>query len=429
MIGGVWLLIGVCAPGTLNAQQRYDLVIRGGEVIDPKTHFHSVADVAIRDHKIVAVATKLPVYEATRTIDATGLAVVPGLVDIHAHVYAGTGQRDAYCGDNSVYPDGFTFRSGVTTVTDAGGSGWKNFPDFKDRVIDRSKTRVFAFLNIVGSGMAGGAIEQNTADMDAQRTAAMAKRYPGQVVGVKTAHYKAPDWTAVDRSVEAGTIAGIPVMIDFGDFSPERPYSELVTRKLRPGDISTHMYLRLIDMLDENGKLKAYFFEARKRGVIFDVGHGAGSFVFRYAVPAMQQGFAPDSISTDLHAGSMNAGMKDMLNVMSKFLNLGMSLEDVILRSTWNPAKEIGHPELGSLSVGSDADVAVLRVEKGRFGFVDSSGMRMAGDTRLACELTVRDGLVVWDLNGIAHDDWTKYPSGNPPSSAIWDATTPALIH
>jgi dihydroorotase len=238
--------------------------------------------------------------------------------------------------------------------------------------------------------------------------AAMAKKYPNVIVGIKTAHYLAPDWTAVERAVEAGTLANIPVMVDFGAFLPERPYQELVTSKIRPGDISTHMYRDMVPILDAQGKVLPYLFEARKRGVIFDVGHGGGSFLFRQAVAAIKQGWVPDSISTDLHIGSMNSGMKDMLNLMSKFLNMGISLQDVIRDSTSNPAKEIKHPELGTLSVGSDADIAVLRLEHGRFGFVDSAGSRMSGDRKLICELTVRDGQVVWDLNGLAGEDWTK---------------------
>src|SRR2546425_2724524 len=160
-------------------------------------------------------------------------------------------------------------------------------------------------------------------------------------------------------------------MVDFGEFRPERPYQDLVLKKLRPGDISTHMYLGAVPMLDDNQKVLPYLFEARKRGVIFDVGHGGCSFLFRQAVPAVRQGFVPDSISTDLHISSMNAGMKNMLNVMSKFLNIGMALDDVVARSTWNPAREIHREEFGNLSVGALADVAVLRVEKGNFGFVD----------------------------------------------------------
>ena len=158
-------------------------------------------------------------------------------------------------------------------------------------------------------------------------------------MGIKTAHYFAPDWTAVERAVEAGTLANIPVMVDFGAFLPERPYQELVTSKMRPGDISTHMYRDMVPILDAQGKVLPYLFEARKRGVIFDVGHGGGSFLFSQAVPAIQQGWVPDSISTDLHIGSMNSGMKDMLNLMSKFLNMGISLQDVIRDSTSNPAQ------------------------------------------------------------------------------------------
>jgi dihydroorotase len=213
-------------------------------------------------------------------------------------------------------------------------------------------------------------------------------------------------------------------MVDFGSFRAERPHEELITKRLRPGDIYTHFYLPWVPMLDDQNKVRPYLFEGRKRGVIFDVGHGAGSFVFRHAVRAMEQGMAPDSISTDLHYNSMNAGLKDMLNVMSKFVNMGMSLEDVILRSTWNPAKEIRREELGHLSVGAVADVAVLRLERGHFGFVDVYGARMDGNKRLTAEVTVRDGRVVWDLNGLTRDDWKtlgdQYTAQGDPS---WEGT------
>jgi dihydroorotase len=411
-------------PAFARAQQSYDLLIRGGEVIDPHNGLHDVRDVAIRDHKIAAIERNIPAQSAGKVIQAKGMLVTPGLVDIHVHAYAGTGMKGAYDGDNSVYPDDFTFRSCVTSVADAGSSGWRNFPDFKDRVIDRSKTRVMAFLNIVGNGMGGGQIEQNTEDMDSAAAAAMVKSYPDVLVGIKTAHFEGPEWTAVDHAIAAGTIANVPVMVDFGRFRPERPYEDLVTSKMRPGDISTHMYIDFIHMLDENGNVRSYLFEARKRGVIFDVGHGGGSFVFNQAIPAVHQGFVPDSISTDLHVGSMNAGMKDMLNVMSKFLNMGLPLENIVQQSTSNPAKEIKHEELGNLSVGSVADVSVMRIEHGKFGFVDSLGGRLEGHKKLVCEMTVRNGLVVWDLNGLSRDEWKKRTAYNP--NPKWDATLPA---
>jgi dihydroorotase len=405
-------------------QSQYDLLIKGGHVIDAKNRMSAVRDVAIQNHRIAEVAAEIPASKALKVVDAKGLYVTPGLVDIHVHVYAGTGQRGAYSGDLSVYPDGFTFRSGVTTVVDAGSSGWANFLDFKDRVIDRSKTRVLALLNIVGHGMGGGKIEQNVEDMDARATAEQAERHRGTVVGIKTAHFSGPEWVAVDRAVEAGTRANLPIMVDFGTFRPERPYQELVLKHLRPADMSTHMYLGAVPMLDDHGKVLPYLFEARKRGVIFDVGHGGGSFLFRQAVPAIAQGFIPDSISTDLHGGSMNAGMKDMLNVMSKFLNMGETIDQVIAQSTWHPAREIKMETLGNLSVGAPADIAVLRLERGSFGFVDVNGARMKGSQKLDCELTVRDGLVVYDMNGISRDDWDKLgPNYAAQGDNRWDGT------
>src|SRR5262249_58733870 len=200
------------------AQPPYDLMLRGGHVVDAKNRVSGVRDIAIKDGRIAEVADHIDPSKAAKTVDVSGLYVTPGLVDIHVHVYAGTGMRGAYSGDNSVYPDGFTFRSGVTTVVDAGSSGWRNFPDFKDRVIDRSRTRVLALLNIVGKGMGGGPIEQDMGDMDATATANQAKKYKDTVVGVKTAHFAGPEWTPVERAVQAGTMANIPVMVDFGTF-------------------------------------------------------------------------------------------------------------------------------------------------------------------------------------------------------------------
>jgi len=424
------LVVGAIAGVPAQQQpppQQYDLLLKGGHVIDARNRISAVRDVAIADGKIAAVAARIDPALASKVVDVSNLYVAPGLIDIHVHVFAGTGERGSYAGDNSVYPDGFTFRSGVTTVVDAGCAGWRNFDDFKQRIIDRSKTRVLAMLNIVGNGMRGGKFEQDLSDMDARATADMALRHKGLIVGVKTAHFSGPEWAPVERAVEAGTIANLPVMVDFGTNRPERPLSELVTKKLRPGDIYTHLYSGLRNEQLESGAVNPALFEGRKRGVIFDVGHGGGSFLWRIAVPAMKAGFVPDSISTDLHIGSMNAGMKDMLNVMDKFLAMGMPLDDVMLRSTWNPAKEIGRDDLGHLSPGAPADVVVLRVEKGRFGFVDMYGARLQGTQKLAAELTLRDGKVVYDLNGITRPDWNTLPRDyRQTGDAKWDAITPA---
>lgn len=405
------IILGLLVAGTACGAEKYDLLLRGGHVIDPRNKVSAVRDVAIRDGTIAAVAPKIDPATALKTVDAAGLYVTPGLIDIHVHVFNGTGERAMYAaGDSSVSPDAFSFRSGVTTMADAGCAGWRNFDDFKRLVIDRSKTRVLAFLNIVGHGMRGGRFEQNLDDMDARATGEMAQRHKGLIVGIKTAHYSRPDFTPVERAVQAGTIADIPVMVDFGRASPQRTIEELLTRKLRPGDIYTHVYSGLRGELAPSGRANSALADGRTRGVLFDVGHGSASFTWRVAVPIVGEGFWPDTVSTDLHAGSMNAGMKDMLNVMSKFLALGLSVDDVILRSTWNSARAIRQEQLGHLSVGAPADVAVLRMESGEFGFLDSYGARLRGNRKLTCELTLREGKIVYDLNGIARPDWTTLP-------------------
>ena len=397
------LLIAIlCAPGSASAQKKYDLLLKGGHVVDPRNNISAVRDVAIASGKIAAVSPQIDPADAAKTIDVRGLFVTPGLVDIHTHVYAGTGEKGSYAGDNSIYPDVIAPRSGVTTVVDAGGSGWRSFDDFKQRIVDRSATRVLAFLNIVGHGMRGGKFEQDLADMAAQPTAEMARRYPGLIVGIKTAHYSGPEWAPVERAVEAGSLAALPVMVDFGARKAERPLAELVTRKLRPGDIYTHMYSGLRGEQDESGKVNPALWEARKRGVLFDVGHGATSFAWRIAVPAIKEGWLPDVISTDLHVASMSGGMKDMPNVMSKFLALGLPFDEVVRKTTWNAARAIRRDELGHLGIGANADVAVWRIERGSFGFVDGPGTRLNGSQRVAAELTLRNGRVVYDLDGLS---------------------------
>ncbi|BDC47783.1 amidohydrolase [Bryobacterales bacterium F-183] len=395
------LTTALLAASTL--AQQYDLVLKNGHVIDPKNNIDAVMDVAVQDGKIARVAAGIPASEGRKVADVTGLYVTPGIIDIHVHAYTGTGNKNL-TGDSSLYPDPLSFRAGVTTEVDAGSSGWRSFPDFKQRVIDRAKTRVLAFINVVGAGMTG----KENDDIDAQQAAAVAKQYPGVVVGFKTAHYSGEGWTSVDAAVTAGKATNLPVMVDFGFLTAERNLQTLLGDKLRPGDIYTHCFSGHRDEVVD-GKLNPAMVQGRKRGVFFDVGHGAGSFYWNIAIPAMQQGFYPDSISSDLHTGSMNSGFKDMPNLMSKFLIMGMPLKEIVKRTTWNPAQQIKHPELGHLTVGAEADITVLGIEKGKFGYLDSAGARYEGNQRIYADMTVRKGVVQWDLNARSAIDYQKF--------------------
>ena len=374
--------------------ETYDLLLRGGHVIDPKNGVNSQADVAIKGGKIAALGPALA-GTATKTIDVGGLYVTPGLIDIHLHAYGGY--------EGWLFPDQHNLPYGVTTVVDTGGAGWKDFEDFKTTIIERSRTRVLAFVNIVRDGMIG-APEQDTTQMQPEPCAEMIRRYPQHIVGSKTAHFGGPGWEASGGAIEAARLSGTIAMIDFAP-QPTRTYKELLER-LNPGDIHTHLYAAHIPLLDENKKINDYVWEARRRGVIFDTGHGAGSFWFRIAVPAMAQGFPPDTISTDLHKSSRLSANALMPVTMSKFLALGMPLQEVVYRSTQKPAEVIRRPELGTLSIGAEADVAVLEVQQGNFGFTDSGGARQDGTQKLECHLTLRAGEVVWDLNGRGRPRW-----------------------
>ena len=400
----------------------YDLLLKGGHLLDDKNKIDAMRDVGIKDGKIAAVGENLSTKDALKTIDVNGMYVSPGLIDLHTHVYTGTGERGSYAGDESVYPDGFTLRNGVTTIVDAGSSGWKNFDDFKDKIIDRSKTRVLAELNIVGSGMRGGDFEDNLADMDGKLTGEKAKKFPGVIVGIKSAHFTGPEWKPYDQAVIAGNIANVPVMIDYGARRIERPLIELVSTHLRPGDIYTHCFSGLRgEQNPTTGGPSEALLVMRKRGIYCDVGHGGGSFAWTVAAPIVRSGYLPDSISTDLHIGSMNNGMKDILNVADKMMVLGETVTEVIAEMTSNPAHEIRQEQYGNLSVGAIADVAVLSMETGHFGFVDMYNTKMMGTKKLVCELTLKDGRVVYDLNGISADMWdaTEH-SADPRQSTRW---------
>ena len=389
---------------------QYDLLLKGGRVIDPANNIDAPLDVAVTGDRIAAVAPDVPAAQAAQAIDVSSLIVTPGLIDIHVHVYH-TREPETL----SVIADHHSFRAGVTTVVDTGTAGAKHFLHFKRTVIDRARTRIFAFINIVQSGMTGP-FEQDIKEMDPELAASIVLAYPEVCVGVKTAHYWVsepfdeahPPWAAVDRALEASAICGKPLMVDFWH-REGRTYQELL-RKMQPGDIHTHVYAQQFPILDERGGPADFMFEARERGIIFDLGHGAGSFWFRQAIPAFKGGFPPDSISTDLHIGNVNGVVHDMLNTMSKLLCMGMKLNEVIDRSTAAPAREIGHSELGTLTIGAEADIAVLRQERGEFGYVDCGYARMTGDRKLSCEMTIRAGDIVYDLNGRATPAWEDAP-------------------
>jgi dihydroorotase len=416
-------LVLILIVATVQAQE-IDILLKGGHVIDPKNNINSKMDVAIVADKIFRIAADIPANTSKKTIDVSGLYVTPGIIDMHAHVFHGPDVNSISANSHGgLQADAFSFRAGVTTVVDAGSAGWRNFPYFKSQVIDRSQTRILAFLNVVGGGMVTRYDQQDVTDMNPEMNAYMITRlYPNILVGIKSAHYWG-DFTSVDKAVESGKLANVPVIVDFGEHSPPNSIESLFMEHFRPGDIFTHTFSEHAisettggreSIVDVNTrKVKPFVFAAQKRGIIFDVGHGAGAFNFNQAIPAMNQGFLPNTISTDLYNLSMNAAMKDMSNVMSKFLAMGMRLQDVILRSTWNPAQVIKRPELGHLSVGSEADIAIFNLKKGNFGYMDIRRTKITGTEKLEAELTLRAGRVVWDLNGISAPEWQMPTSTN----------------
>jgi len=388
--------------------QSYDMLLKGGHVIDPRNGIDGTMDVALKDGKIARVASNISASDAEQVVDASGLYVTPGLIDLHAHYFWGT-VPDRYLSNSysALPPDGFTFRSGVTTAVDVGGAGWRNFAQFKEQVINRSRTRILSFINIVGDGMSG-LPEQNIDDMSPHMVASVAERNP-EIVGIKIAHFRGYNYEPHARAAQAGVLADLPVMIDMGSSDIPLPMDTLFFDIYRAGDILTHAYgsprvgPRFKEAaVDEEGVLRSHWVEAQKNGFIFDVGHGGGSFFYDVATPATEQGFWPNTISTDIHTGSMNGGMKDMLNVASKMLNLGMPLQDIVEASTWKPAQVIRRTDLGHLSEGAEADILIMRKLEGDFGFIDAAGAVEPGREKLIAETTIRAGRVVYDLNGIA---------------------------
>jgi dihydroorotase len=388
--------------------QEIDLLLKNGHVIDPANNINAQLDVAIADGKIVKVAPDISTDKAKKVIDAAGLYICPGLIDIHTHVFVGSKPDTFADGILSLSPDDFTFRAGITTVVDAGTSGWRNFPVFKEQVIDRSKTRILAFLNIAGSGMSGKPTQEDTNDMDPAKASAAIQKYPDIIVGVKIGHYEGNQWTPFENAMAAANQSHVPLFVEC--HLPQYSLEDQLTR-MRRGDIITHSFEKVAErmsVIDERGKVRPFVKEAQNKGILFDVGHGGAGFWFSEAMPALQQGLIPNSFGSDLHRFSMNAGMKDMLNVMSKYLSMGMTKEDIIVRATSAPAKSIKRADIGQLGEGAVADVAVLSLRNGNFGFVDAGGNKIEGKQKFEAELTIRAGKIVWDLNGISAVKFAK---------------------
>ena len=415
------------APANAQAAPQYDIVLHGGHLIDPKNGINRPMDVAVVDDKIARVDAKITPADGKTAVNVSGYYVTPGLIDLHICCYYTNLKVTA-----SVIADHHCLPSGVTTCCDGGTAGADNFEDFK-KIIDGSKMRILEFLNIAATGAESSGGEQDPAQFKAQLAAETAKKYPDIIVGFKTGHYggkfneKRTPWASIDAIEEAGRLTGLPILADFtpmpaqGDY-PARSYREFLLEKLRPGDIVTHCLANRYPFLTEDGKLNPDVAKAKARGVKFDLGHASGSFVLRLVVPAVQQGFIPDSISADLFSDTPVTVGINLANVMSKFLCLGAPLEDVVRRTTWNPAQMIHRPELGNLSVGSTADIAVFEMQKGNFAFRGSSGGKIVGNQRLQCVMTLFGGDIVYDHPyGLSIPLWQDIPK----SSRYWADTTP----
>lgn len=400
-------------PIAIQAQE-YELLIKNGHLIDTKNNIDSKMDIAISGGKIAKVSKDISIEKALKVIDAKGYLVSPGFINIHTHVFVGSKPNTFADGVLSVSPDDFSFRSGITTVVDAGTSGWRNFPQFKKQVIDQSKTRILSFLNIFGSGLTGEwpALTgfPGLDDIDSNKMSDMIKEYPNVIVGIVIGHYHGKEWTPFDKGIQVANERKVPILVEC--LLPELPYENILER-LRPGDIVTHAFQNVAErkpvpndkrktLVNENGYVQPFILDARKKGILFDVGHGGAGFWFSQAIPALKQGFLPDSFGMDLHRFSMNAGMKDMLNIMSKFMALRMNVPDIIARATWLPAKSINQNDIGHLTEGAVADIAIISIKNGDFGFVDAAGFKVKGTQKFEAELTIRDGKIVWDLNGLA---------------------------
>jgi len=384
------------------ADQKYDLLVQGGEVIDPSQGLRGKRDVAIFHGRISAIEAQIPADKAKAVIAAAGKLVLPGLVDLHVHVYPqGTAA--------GLPPDELVPFAATTTYVDAGTAGANNFSGFHHWVINQNRTRIFAFLNISNIGLAGVPIGEllNIDYADVELAAKILAENAGLLLGIKVRESDLKNNRALNvvgdngleplrRAIKAAEMSGVPgakVMCHIGG-APGK-LSDLLDL-LRPGDVLTHSYSGAgNNVVDTNGKLVPAALEAKKRGVHIDVGHGGGSFNFRIAEAAIKQGLTPDSISSDVWTASVNTpGMPFLPWVMSKFLALGLSLEKVVELSTVAPAKLIGRvPGLGTLQPGAPADISVVELVEGPVKLVDTQKNEVTGKAYLKPFETVRAGV------------------------------------
>lgn len=374
----------------------YDLLIQHGDVFLPYTRTRAKLDVAIQGDCVAALAERIPATESRRVLDARGKLVTPGLIDLHTHL-------GFELHTQVLDPDPVCSRSGVTTAVDMGSTGAFTFSWYRSRVLERAIPRMLVFLNIASLGTIAihnpYYVENYGRYIDIDDTVRTVEANRDYVCGIKVfcSGVMVGQWAldAVRAAVQVGERVRLPVAMHVSDPPPDlAPLLEC----LRPGDIMTHTLTpHRQGILDSSGKLKACVLAARARGVLFDTGHGAGSFAFEVARGAFGQGFWPDTISTDLYYANLNGPVYDLPTTMSKFLNLGMPLEEVIARATCGPARALRQAGLGTLDVGAPADVAILQLVEGSHTFMDVLGQKLEGRWRLVCDATVRAGKVVYE--------------------------------
>src|SRR6516162_1178619 len=363
----------------------FDLILRGGRLIDPSQKLDAVADIAFADGKVAAIGRELRAVPGTDVRDAAGLIVTPGLIDLHTHVYWGGTSL-------GIDAEEFCRISGVTTAVDAGSAGPGNFAGFRKHVIEPSEVRILAYLHISHAGIFGESEELRL--MDPITAAEVADANRDLIVGIKVRVGRNSSGTSgivpLKIALEVADAVGMPLMAHIDH--PPPSYEEVVSR-LRPGDVLTHAFRPFPNSpATAQGTVKKVVLEARERGVLFDIGHGKGSFAFKTARAMLANGFYPDTISSDVHILCINGPAFDQVTTMSKFLCMGMSLPDVVAASTVNAAMALRRPELGSLKPGSVGDATMISVKEGRFDYVDVVGEHLIGERRIVSEGVVIGG-------------------------------------